>query len=400
VEREQHSTAIGEPPDLHENPPLVTVVIPCYNQAHFLGEAIESVLSQSYRRFEVVVVDDGSTDETSEVASRYEGVRLIRQENRGLAGARNRGLGEAKGEFLVFLDADDRLLPGALEAGLGCFEAHPECALVAGHSRFIDADGLLRAEPRPSEPIGSDLYSALLERRYFLIPGSVMYRRAVIEAVGAFDTSLGAAEDYDLYFRIAKKFPVYWHHDVVLEYRKHGASMTRKAGLMLQHTVVVLRRQWKYSKADRRYREAFEVGLKSGREEYGYRLAEWVREQMGERRWRDALGGAYLLARYHPRGLNLLVSGKRLLERRLEVREKELRGKEWQLKKVRKELQQQQRQLKERTRRLSRLRERARELEQLERELQRRLQEAEGSGGRSQRLPKQIDRWRGGMGKG
>jgi glycosyltransferase involved in cell wall biosynthesis len=253
---------------------LVTVVIPCYNQARFLGEAIESVLSQSYHHFEIIVVDDGSTDETSEVASRYgeEGVRLIRQENRGLAGARNRGLGEAKGEYVVFLDADDKLLPGALEAGLRCFEAHPGCALVAGHSRFIDADGWLRAEPRPPRPIGSDLFVALLERRYFVIPGAVMYRRTVIESVGAFDTSLGAAEDYDLYFRIAKMFPVYWHHDVVLEYRKHGASMTRKAGLMLQHTVVVLRRQRNYLKGNRRYREAFQVGLKSGREEYGYRL--------------------------------------------------------------------------------------------------------------------------------
>src|SRR5215211_9350661 len=100
---------------------LVSVVIPCYNQAHFLGEAIESVLSQSYRNFEILVVDDGSTDNTSEVASRYERVRIVRQENRGLSGARNRGLREAKGEYVVFLDADDRLLPGALEASLGCF---------------------------------------------------------------------------------------------------------------------------------------------------------------------------------------------------------------------------------------------------------------------------------------
>jgi glycosyltransferase involved in cell wall biosynthesis len=377
---------------------LVTVVIPCYNQAHFVGEAIESVLSQSYRNFEVVVVDDGSTDNTSEVASRYgeEGVRLIRQENRGLAGARNTGIRHSRGEFLVFLDADDRLLPDALEAGLRCFEAHPECALVAGHSRFIDVDGLLRAEPRPPEPIGSDLYTALLERKYFVIPGAVMYRRGVIESVGAFDTSLNATEDYDLYFRIAKKFPVYWHHEVVLEYRKHGASMTRKAGLMLQHTVVVLSRQWNYVKGNPRYREAFQIGLKSGREEYGYRLAEWVRDQIGEKRWRDALGGAYLLARYHPRGLNLLVSSKRLLERRLEVREKEVRGKEWQLKKVRKELGHQQRQLKERTRQLKRLRERVRKLETSEQELKRRLQEVEGSRGRSRKLLEQIGRWRGG----
>src|SRR5215217_7762241 len=94
--------------------PLVTVVIPCYNQAHFLKEAIESVLKQSYAHYEIVVVDDGSTDETSEVASSYEGVRLIRQENRGLAEARNTGIKHSEGDFLVFLDADDRLLPEAL----------------------------------------------------------------------------------------------------------------------------------------------------------------------------------------------------------------------------------------------------------------------------------------------
>src|SRR5215212_9338337 len=130
---------------------LVSVIIPCYNQAHFLGEAIESVLSQSYKNFEIIVVDDGSSDNTSEVASSYEEVRLVRQENRGLSAARNAGITHSEGEYLVFLDADDRLLPKALEAGLECFEAHPECALVAGHSKFIRADGsfimVLKHEP-------------------------------------------------------------------------------------------------------------------------------------------------------------------------------------------------------------------------------------------------------------
>src|ERR687894_2072239 len=99
---------------------LVTVVIPCYNQAHFLGEAIESVLSQTYPHFEIVVVDDGSTDNTSEVASGYppDKVRLIRQENKGLSAARNAGLGRSGGEYVVFLDSDDRLLAEALEVGV------------------------------------------------------------------------------------------------------------------------------------------------------------------------------------------------------------------------------------------------------------------------------------------
>src|ERR687890_1245755 len=102
---------------------LVSVVIPCYNQAHFLGEAIESVLAQSYKDFEIIVVDDGSPDNTSEVAARYPGVRCVRQENQGLAGARNTGIRESKGEYLVFLDADDRLLAEALEVGVKNLEA-------------------------------------------------------------------------------------------------------------------------------------------------------------------------------------------------------------------------------------------------------------------------------------
>ena len=101
--------------------PLVSVVIPCYNQAHFLGEAIESVFKQTYKHFEIVVVDDGSTDNTSEVARRYSGIRCIEQVNQGLSAARNTGIRESKGEYLVFLDADDRLYPIALEAhGLFC----------------------------------------------------------------------------------------------------------------------------------------------------------------------------------------------------------------------------------------------------------------------------------------
>src|ERR687885_1823430 len=120
---------------------LVTGVIPCYNQAHFLGEAIESVLAQSYTHFEIIVVDDGSTDNTSEVATRYPKVRCIRQDNQGLAAARNAGLRVSEGTYLVFLDADDRLLPDALEVGLECLEAYPECAFVSGKLRRIAADG-------------------------------------------------------------------------------------------------------------------------------------------------------------------------------------------------------------------------------------------------------------------
>ena len=120
---------------------LISVIVPCYNQAHFLTEAIASILSQTYSHYEIVVVDDGSTDNTAEVAGRFPGVRCVCQDNRGLAAARNTGILSSNGDYLVFLDADDRLLPHALKAGLDCLSAHPECAFVAGRCARIGGDG-------------------------------------------------------------------------------------------------------------------------------------------------------------------------------------------------------------------------------------------------------------------
>ncbi|PYX11479.1 MAG: hypothetical protein DMG84_23855 [Acidobacteria bacterium] len=99
---------------------LVSVIIPCYNQAHFLHEAIESVLAQSYPNFEIIMVNDGSTDSTADVVRRYSPVRYVYQENAGLSSARNTGLKKSRGEYVVFLDADDRLLPEALQVGIDC----------------------------------------------------------------------------------------------------------------------------------------------------------------------------------------------------------------------------------------------------------------------------------------
>src|SRR5262245_20604446 len=109
--------AIAENPRIdaaNRRQPLVSVIIPCYNHAHYLGEAIESVLAQTVQDFEIIVVDDGSTDSTADVAARYPRVRYVRQNNQGLSAARNTGIKHGLGRFLVFLDADDLLLPGAL----------------------------------------------------------------------------------------------------------------------------------------------------------------------------------------------------------------------------------------------------------------------------------------------
>ena len=142
------------------NSPLVSVVITSYNQARFLNEAIESVLTQTYSQFETVVVDDGSTDNVFEVVAQYPGVRYMRQDNQGLSAARNTGLRQSNGAYLVFFDADDRLLPIALETGVDCLQAHPECGFVSGHYSVIKSDGSPKLHPVYCA--GRDHYHALL----------------------------------------------------------------------------------------------------------------------------------------------------------------------------------------------------------------------------------------------
>jgi len=319
--------------------PPVSVVVPCYNQAHFLSEAIESVLSQSYENFEVVVVDDGSTDNTSEVASRYAKVRLIRQENKGLSAARNAGLAESNGEYMVFLDADDRLLPSALEVGVKELEAHPECAFVFGYHNNIAVDGSPLATSHPPHD-ERDQYLALLHR-CFIRMHAVMYRRSVFEAVGGFDTSLSASEDCDLYLRITREYPVHHHGEAVAEYRRwHGANMTGYPALMLSTSVSVHRSQRKYIKRNKQYREAYKSGLRRRQWTHGDRLVGEVRASVREHEWERVLRGALLLLRYYPRGLPLLLLSERRMQRRrparrlqalvreLEVREQRLKESE------------------------------------------------------------------------
>src|SRR5215210_9493723 len=297
----------------------VSVVIPCYNQAHFLGEAIRSVLSQSYPHFEVVVVDDGSQDHTREVASGYARddprVKLVSQQNRGLAEARNRGLAESVGEYVVFLDSDDCLLPGALEAGVRDLEAHPGCAFVSGQYRAVAADGSLLWKPY-EPPAERDGYLMLLQY-CFGMPAVVMYRRWVFGEVEGFDGSVDAAADWDLYLRIARRFPVYHHGEVVADYRQHGTSMNQDPALMLRSTVAVLRSQRRHLEDGGQREEAYDIGMSSMQADYGVPLAEDIRGALRHRAWKRVLRGVFVLARYYPGGLALLLSQRRLDRSRL-----------------------------------------------------------------------------------
>jgi glycosyltransferase involved in cell wall biosynthesis len=285
--------------------PGAAVIIPCFNQAHYLGEAIESVLSQTLPPAEVVVVDDGSEDNSYEVAGRYEGVRRIRRQNMGVAAARNIGWGQTSAEYLVFLDADDRLLPDALETGASALGRRPNVAFVSGVSRDIGDDGRVIAALR--QPLVSqDHYRRLLEDCFIWSGSSIVYRRSSLEAVGGFDESLRAADDYELYLRLARRFPVFCHEGVVTEYRRHGTNTTRNAAIVLASQLEVQGRQ-KRKVRDRPEREALRRGIRKTRREHGRALAEQIGEDWRHRHRRRALQGVRTLFRRDPRGLGRLV---------------------------------------------------------------------------------------------
>jgi glycosyltransferase involved in cell wall biosynthesis len=303
TERGGVATPDRQPDEPKESPAaLVSVIIPCYRQAHFLGEAIESALAQTYPSVEIIVVNDGSPDDTTQVAARYPGVRCIQQHNAGLAAARNTGLAHSRGDLVVFLDADDRLLPDALRLNADLLASHPQAGFVAGRSDYISGEGTtIPAEHRPW-PTG-DVYAALLERNRIRMPAMVMFRRSTLDRVGGFDTAVDACADYDLYLRVSREFPVAFHDATVAEYRRHGQNMSLDAGLMLSQLCHVLRQQRTQVRGHTRYREALDRGARDMRDYYGDQLADRIRERVRTRRdLAGALADAIRLLALHPRG--------------------------------------------------------------------------------------------------
>jgi glycosyltransferase involved in cell wall biosynthesis len=221
--------------------PLVSVVIPCFNQARFLPAAIRSVRNQNWQPVEMIVVDDGSADETSAVAAGM-GARVIVQPNRGVSEARNVGLAAARGSLVVFLDADDELLPDALETGVDALLAQPDVCAAVGRCELMDADG--RPLPVQHHEIDStDLYREWLTKNFVWTPGAAMFWREALARHGGFPADLGPAADYSVYLRLARLCQVVYHGRYLVRYRQHDSSMSRDAALMLETTLEALGRE-------------------------------------------------------------------------------------------------------------------------------------------------------------
>ena len=258
---------------------LISVIIPCFNQGRFLNDAIQSVLEQNWRHIEIVVVNDGSTDDTKKVTENLGGVILIHQSHRGLSAARNTGLKASRGKYIVFLDADDMLLPGALTVGVQALTRHPEWAFVSGALNYVDVDGRPVGRMATPDYQGSDQYEALLSGTEAIVaPATVLYRREVLDDIGGFDPALSACADLDLYLRIAHKYPTGNHQTMVAQYRRHDANMSRDVRLMMAETVEVLRRHRPATGTDDHVGAAWRAGMRCCRNDYGPAL---LRQSLG-----------------------------------------------------------------------------------------------------------------------
>jgi glycosyltransferase involved in cell wall biosynthesis len=285
--------------------PLVSIIIPCYNGEAFLQETIESALAQSYPSVEIIVVDDGSTDRSPEIAQKLP-VRYIRQQNRGLTESRNLGIRESRGSYIVFLDADDRLRPEAIETGLSALAERPECAMAVGDHVFVSADGAYLANSRKNCLLASH-YEALLKSNIIEMISSVLFRRSILEEFGGFDTELRVAEDYELYLRIARAYPICCHPAVIAEYRIHDTNVSRNSELMLTMTLRVLKSQARYIRGNLRRLVAFHEGHRCWRKQYGRQLASEVARSFSTMRRDDLIRKLSLLVNQYPQGLLLLM---------------------------------------------------------------------------------------------
>ena len=221
--------------------PVVSVVLPVYNGARFLREAIDSVLNQTYRDFELVVVDDGSTDNSAEIASTFRDVRVMRRPHHNIPATRNAGLASAHGNLIAIIDSDDTWPANRLEVQVGCLDAHPEVDIAFGHFRVAIEPGAERPPWLPAKMLDRDLQGH---------PSTALVRRSVFERVGPFDESFAQGSDTDWILRVREaNVPTMFVDDVVLHWRVHGENISyglqgaRLSLLRALHSSILRRRQ-------------------------------------------------------------------------------------------------------------------------------------------------------------
>lgn len=225
---------------MNQPQPLVSVVMPAYNTARFIKDAIDSVLEQDYPALELIVIDDGSTDGTVELLHHYgDRIRLITQSNKGAGAARNQGLQAARGEFIAFLDSDDVWLPGKIAAQVSHLQQHPDIGLVFSRWGRWEPDQMGDFTPPKLDEQATDTPPGIVPERSGwlynrLLFGSALHtitvvlRRSLAQQIGPFDTRLKRGQDYDYWIRASRQTQIHQLNRVFALYRLHGDGCIKK----------------------------------------------------------------------------------------------------------------------------------------------------------------------------
>jgi glycosyltransferase involved in cell wall biosynthesis len=238
----------------------VSVIMPAYNAAVYLPYAIDSVIAQTCADWEIVIVDDGSTDHTRAVVDSYrpkleDKLRYIHQPNRGLPAARNTGISVARGEFIALLDADDVWLPHRLERGVRVMDADPGIGLAHARVVRINAQGSITGQLKvqPKHMTGR-IATYIYTRRAHIVCPTVLFRKSCLETAGWFDETMQATEDRDLWFRIALRYKVAYIDEVLAYYRLSPTSMTANLDRLLKGQLYFVAKHHKSGAATRTQR--------------------------------------------------------------------------------------------------------------------------------------------------
>lgn len=222
--------------------PMVSVIIPNYNHAAYLADAITSVLNQTYRHIEIIVVDDGSTDNSQEVAAQFgDQIHYIKQENQGLSAARNTGIRAARGGYIGLLDADDMYEPHAIQSIVSSLDLAEDADGIYCGYRFVDQNNRVLYQEEARHIPTETLFTSLLNGN-FLVPESMFVHRRCYQEVGLFDTALTACEDWDMWLRITKQYKIIFTPHILTRHRVLPGSMSSDPARMLNNRLTVLQK--------------------------------------------------------------------------------------------------------------------------------------------------------------
>lgn len=219
-------------------PPLISIIIPAHNAGRMIGETLDSVMRQTYPHREIIVVDDGSTDDTYERLAPYRSsIRYIRQENAGVGAARNAGLRAASGDYIAFLDADDLWLPEKLEIQLEVAKRHPESGLIACEGiqfgwtgardeRLIGGRLGQKLRATGDGEVTGNFHPEFIEENLITAPAQTLIPRSVVDCVGPMIEWVRTCEDWDYYLKIALAHPMTFHKHSLVRYRYQPSSLS------------------------------------------------------------------------------------------------------------------------------------------------------------------------------